>query len=64
MDCASKTGVLNTCRETFFGLVIIPNSRKGELGRKLRRRQGEKEKKKKKRKPNTLNCQPGETTAT
>ena len=38
LDCASKTSVLNTCRNTFFGLMIIRNSRKEELGRKLRRR--------------------------
>ena len=61
LDHASKTSVLNTCRKTFFGLVIIRNSRKEELGRKLRRRQREK---KKTKKPNTQSCQPGDTTAT
>lgn len=60
LDRASKTSVLNTCRKTFFGLMIIRNSGKEELGRKLRRRKAEK----KKRKPNTQNCQPDDTAAT
>ena len=41
--------------------MIIRNIRKEELGRKLRRRQGEK---KTKMKPNTQNCQPGDIRAT
>lgn len=60
LDGASKTSVLNTCRETFFGLVIIRNSGKEELGRKSGRRKGEKTKK---RKPNTQNCQPDDAAA-
>lgn len=50
LDRASKPSVLNTCRKTFFGLVIIRNSGKEELGRKLRRRKGEEKQKKKKKK--------------
>lgn len=61
LDHASKASVLNTCRKTFFGLMIIGNSGKEELGRKLRRRKGEM---KKKREPNTQNCQPDDTAAT
>lgn len=63
LDRASKTSVLNTCRKTFFGLMIIRNSGKEELGRKLRRRR-KGEEKEKKRKPNTQNCQPDDTAAT
>lgn len=56
LDHASKTSVLNTCRKTFFGLMIIRHSGKEELGRKLRRRQAGKMK----RKLNTQNCQLGD----